>query len=82
MKTLALTTAAIAALAAAPVLAAGFAAEVDANGNGTLSLEELQVAYPALTEETFGQIDVNADGEADLEEVTAAQESGLLVNNG
>jgi len=81
MKTFALT-AAVAALAAAPVLASNFAAEVDADGNGTLSLEELQIAYPALTEETFAQIDVNADGEADMEEVAAAQDAGLLVNNG
>lgn len=82
MKTFALTAAALASLAAAPVLAEGFAAEVDVNGNGTLSLEELQVAYPDLTAETFGQIDVNADGEADVAEVTAAQEAGLLVTNG
>ncbi|VCU58947.1 hypothetical protein EPIB1_1845 [Tritonibacter mobilis] len=82
MKTFALTAAAIATLAAAPVMASNFAAEVDADGSGTLSLEELQVAYPALTAETFAQIDVDANGEADMEEVAAAQEAGLLVNNG
>lgn len=36
----------------------------------------------ALTAETFAQIDVDANGEADMEEVAAAQEAGLLVNNG
>ncbi|NIZ14342.1 EF-hand domain-containing protein [Phaeobacter sp. HF9A] len=82
MKSFALTTAAIAALAAGPALAAGFAAEVDADGSGTLSLEELQVAYPALTADTFAMIDVNADGEADAEEIAAAEDAGLLVTNG
>ncbi|TNJ40859.1 EF-hand domain-containing protein [Phaeobacter sp. B1627] len=82
MKTFALTTAAVVTLAAAPAMAAGFASEVDADGNGSLSLEELQMAYPALTEETFVRIDLDADGEASVEEVTAAQDAGLLVSNG
>ncbi|KUP94353.1 EF-hand domain-containing protein [Tritonibacter horizontis] len=82
MKNLTLTAAALAVFAAAPVMASNFAAAVDADGNGSLSLEELQIAFPELTEDTFLQIDADADGEASMEEVTAAQDAGLLVTNG
>ncbi|MGR3759694.1 EF-hand domain-containing protein [Roseobacteraceae bacterium NS-SX3] len=81
MKKFALT-AAISALAAAPLLAGDLTAEVDADGNGTFSLEELQMAYPDLTAETFAEVDANADGEADPEEVKAAQDAGVLVISG
>lgn len=51
----------------------------DTDGNGTYSLVELQVVYPALTEAQFGQIDANGDGAVDPDELTAAQDAGLLV---
>ncbi|ABF63714.1 Calcium-binding EF-hand [Ruegeria sp. TM1040] len=82
MKTIAQIATAIVMTAAAPVTAQNFAVEVDADGNGTLSFEELRLAYPALTEEVFAQVDLDASGGADLEEVIAAQEAGLLVING
>lgn len=82
MKTIAQIATAIVMTAAAPATAQNLAVEVDADGNGTLSFEELRLAYPALTEEVFAQVDLDASGEADLEEVIAAQEAGLLVING
>ncbi|KIC16764.1 MULTISPECIES: calcium-binding protein [unclassified Leisingera] len=82
MKKFALTAAAVAALTASPLAAKDLAAELDADGNGTFSLEELQLAFPELTAETFATIDANADGEADAEEVTAAMEAGVLANAG
>lgn len=82
MKNLALTAAAIAALTASPLAAMESITEADTDGNGTYSLEELQAAFPDLTEETFATIDANADGEADLAEVKAAEEAGLLPTAG
>ncbi|KIC15557.1 MULTISPECIES: calcium-binding protein [unclassified Leisingera] len=82
MKKLALTATALAALAASPLAAMDSITEADTDGNGTYSLEELQAAFPDLTEETFATIDANADGEADLAEVKAAEEAGLLAAAG
>jgi outer membrane murein-binding lipoprotein Lpp len=76
MKTFAMTTAA-AVLAAAPLLA-GSLAEADTDGSGTFTLEELQAAFPNLTEDTFAAIDANADGEVDLAEAQAAADAGVL----
>ena len=71
----------VAALAAliTPALAMSTSAqEVDANGDGLLTIEEVQVAYPDVTSESFSTMDVNADGALDEEEVKAAQEAGLM----
>ncbi|MFT6457041.1 MAG: hypothetical protein ACJARR_002768 [Pseudophaeobacter arcticus] len=75
MTKISLTAVAFAALIAAP-LAAQVA--VDADGNGSFSLEELQAAFPDLSAEAFAQIDTNEDGSADLVEVQAAKEAGIL----
>ncbi len=62
------------------VSTAAMAAEVeDTDGDGMYSMEELLVAYPALTEELFGTIDGNGDGAVDADELTAAIEAGVLV---
>ena len=53
--------------------------DIDADGNGTLSLEELQAVFPALTEETMAPLDTNGDGALDEAEFTAAVDSGQLV---
>lgn len=82
MKKFALTAAAVAALTASPLAAKDLAVELDADGNGTFSLEELQLAFPELTAETFATIDANADGEADAAEVNAAIEAGVLTQAG
>ena len=51
----------------------------DADGDGVYSMEELVVAYPALTEDVFGAIDGNGDGAIDPDELAAAVEAGVLV---
>lgn len=58
--------------------AAAMAQVVDEDGNGTFSMEEMQAAYPDLTEETFAEIDSNADGAIDADELAAAEAAGLL----
>lgn len=50
----------------------------DTDGDGFFSMEELMVAYPSLTEETFGQIDTDADGSITEDELAAALEAGTL----
>ena len=59
--------------------AAAMAEVMDDDGNGTFSMEEMQAAYPDLTEETFAEIDSNADGAIDAVELAAAEASGLLT---
>ncbi len=62
------------------VSTAALAADVeDTDGDGMYSMEELLVAYPALTEELYGTIDGNGDGAVDADELTAAVEAGVLV---
>ncbi|MGR3322472.1 MAG: hypothetical protein ACU0DK_11120 [Pseudooceanicola sp.] len=52
--------------------------EVDSDGDGGLSLSEVQAAQPEITEEMFTEADTDADGMLNAEEVAAAQEAGLL----
>lgn len=54
------------------------ATEIDANGDGMLTVEEVQAAFPEITAENFSAMDVNADGALDADEVTAAREAGLM----
>ncbi|MFV0493178.1 MAG: EF-hand domain-containing protein [Pseudorhodobacter sp.] len=76
LPTLAFST----ALLAAPVMAQVAAEDIaDADGNGLWSMEELQVAYPDLTEEAFAQIDTSADGQIDRAEYDAAVEAGAFA---
>ena len=45
----------------------------DADGNGAYSMEELLVAFPALTEEAFKAADIDADGAVSADELVAAE---------
>lgn len=54
------------------------ATEVDANGDGLLSVSEVQAVYPDITAETFSAMDLNADGALDDAEIVAAQEAGVM----
>ncbi len=54
------------------------AAEVDANGDGLLSVTEVQAVYPDVTAEQFSAMDLNADGALDDGEVQAATEAGVM----
>ena len=56
--------------------------ELDADGNGTYSYNELIAAFPTLTEETFLTIDTNADGAVDDNELTLARDAGLFPGDG
>lgn len=72
-------TAIIAAALSVPAYAMGAGAtEVDANGDGILSMAEVQAVYPDVTTEQFSAMDLNADGALDDGEVQAAQEAGLM----
>ncbi|MEP2781352.1 MAG: hypothetical protein ABJO67_18405 [Pseudoruegeria sp.] len=51
----------------------------DADGDGQLSIEELQATYPNLTESEFLVLDQNGDGAVDVAEYTAAIDGGLLM---
>lgn len=64
-------------LSAAPVLAQD--APIDADGNGSFSMEELKVTYPNLTEEVFAAMDTSADGQIDQAEFDAAMGANLLM---
>ncbi|WP_237684725.1 EF-hand domain-containing protein [Szabonella alba] len=79
MKRMIPTLAFATALLAGPALAQTAAPEIpDVDGNGLWSMEELQAAYPSLTDESFGQIDTSGDGQVDMAEYEAAVTAGLL----
>ena len=71
--------AAVAALMTPALAMSTSAAEVDANGDGLLTIEEVQAAYPDVTAEGFSTMDANADGALDGEEVAAAQDAGMMA---
>lgn len=56
--------------------------EIDTDGDGVLSYNELLAAHPALTEEGFIAIDTNADGAVDGDELKMAVEAGLIPSEG
>ena len=57
---------------------ASAATEVDTNGDGVLTIDEVQAVYPEVDEDAFKAMDVNADGALDDDEVVAAQEAGMM----
>ncbi len=61
-------------------LAAGsaLAATADTNGDGLLTIDEIQAVMPDVSAEIFSAMDLNADGALDAAEIEAAQEAGLL----
>ncbi|QYX58325.1 EF-hand domain-containing protein [Roseovarius sp. SCSIO 43702] len=52
--------------------------EIDANGDGVMTIEELRAVYEEMDVETFSEIDLNNDGVIDDDEMVAAQERGLV----
>lgn len=68
---------ALTALPAGAALAATLA-DLDTDKSAALSLAELQVAYPKLTEDGLKAIDTNADGAIDAAEFDAAVAAGTL----
>ena len=51
---------------------------LDANGDGVLTIDEVQLVMTELTAEEFAAMDINGDGALDGAEVDAAREAGLL----
>ncbi|MDQ2092725.1 hypothetical protein [Rhodalgimonas zhirmunskyi] len=58
--------------------AAMAATEVDANGDGMVTIEEVQATYPEVSADDFSAMDTNADGALDDAEMQAAEAAGLL----
>ena len=54
--------------------------EMDTDGDGMLSYNELLAAYPAMSEDNFIAMDTNSDGAVDADELKMATEAGLLPN--
>lgn len=75
MKLIRTLPAMILAALAVPALAA---TELDTDGDGLVTLDEAQAAYPEITPESFTEMDSNADGALDEEEVAAAQDAGKM----
>ncbi|WP_249139008.1 EF-hand domain-containing protein [Actibacterium sp. MT2.3-13A] len=61
---------------------ATFAAEmsdIDTDGDGVASYDEMIVVYTDLTAEAFAEMDASGDAMLDADEMAAAIEAGLLV---
>jgi len=82
MNKFALTLAAL-VTAISPALAmSDSAVEVATNGDGVLSLEEVQAVWPSVTTEDFETMDANADGSLDDTEIKTAEEAGMMSTDG
>ena len=55
---------------------------LDANGDGLVTFDELLAAVPTATEESFVAIDTNGDGALDADEYAAAEADGTLPVSG
>ena len=76
MKTMPLTLAGLTALALSSTAFAN--TEIDTDGDGVMSMEELQTAYPTLSEDLFAAMDAYGDGTIDADEFQAAQDAAVL----
>lgn len=77
MKRMIALSLATAALTGAAFAQAEFEA-LDGNADGMLTMDEMLVTYPTLTEEAFVAIDGNADGLIDAEEFSVAMDGAML----
>lgn len=77
-RTLTLSTAMLAVLCTSTFAMGENAAEADTNGDGLLSVAEVQAVYPDVTAEQFAAMDLNADGGLDDAEVQSATEAGMM----
>jgi hypothetical protein len=84
MKRISIMLTTVLGLAAIPAFAQDAAAPeiADTDGNGTWSMDELLVAYPDMTAESFTAVDANADGAVDQAELAAALADGALPAGG
>jgi hypothetical protein len=66
-------------LAALPVSALAMSqGEIDVNGDGVLSVDEVQTAMPDVSTDMFLEMDLDGDGLLNAEEVSAAADAGIL----
>ncbi|MEM9754794.1 MAG: hypothetical protein AAF914_02310 [Pseudomonadota bacterium] len=56
-------------------------AELDADGDGMASYEEVLAVLPDMAEETFTLVDIDEDGLLSEDELIAGQEVGLIPAN-
>lgn len=68
----------IAALAFPALVSGQVASSLDTNGDGVLTLDEVQASFPDMSADSFVAMDLNADGALNADEVVAAQEAGLM----
>ncbi|QGX98122.1 EF-hand domain-containing protein [Roseovarius faecimaris] len=54
------------------------ASEIDTNGDGMMTIDEVQAVFPDVSAEAFAEADTNDDGALDDAEMVAGQEQGLL----
>lgn len=53
-------------------------ADIDVNGDGKLTIDEVQAVFADVSTDGFCAMDLNADGALDADEVALAQEAGLM----
>ena len=82
MNKFALTLAALVTSISPALAMSDSAVEVDTNGDGVLSLEEVQAVWPSVTTEDFETMDANADGSLDDTEIKTAEEAGMMSTDG
>lgn len=82
MKAITYTFAAFTSFGALFLATQAAQAEMDANGDGVFSYEEMLTVYPELSEDVYTSIDVNTDGAIDAAELAAATEAGVLPSQG
>lgn len=54
---------------------------LDADGDGLVSLAEVQAVYPDLSEDQFAALDADGNGSLDEVELTMAHDVGLLPDD-
>ncbi|WP_438990094.1 EF-hand domain-containing protein [Lentibacter sp.] len=82
MKKTTLTLAALATLLTPMLANADMLAELDTNADGAVTIDELQAVYPDMSAEAFSEMDINDDGLLDADEITAAEEAGMINQDG
>jgi Ca2+-binding EF-hand superfamily protein len=82
MKKTTLTLAALATLLTPMLANADMLAELDTNADGAVTIDELQAVYPDMSAEAFSEMDINDDGSLDADEITAAEEAGMINQDG
>lgn len=76
-------TLAVLGLVLTPALAsADMLGQLDANGDGAVTIDELQAAFPNVTADGFSEMDINDDGLLDADELTAAEDGEMLNADG